>query len=114
MSAATRLPAALHVVLGVAFVGAGGRIADAAGVPRAGWVLRVLGVRHLIEAPLAGRRSRRWALLACGVDGLHASSMLALAWARPGARQAALVDAGVAGVLSAGELAEARALGRSR
>ena len=99
-----------HGGLALTFLCATGPVARAVR-DRPGRVLRgavvVLGVRHLAEVPLAGRRSRRWALLAAGVDGLHATSMIGVAALRPGLRQAAVVDGAVAATLAAAELAEA-------
>jgi hypothetical protein len=101
---------AAHGTLAVVCLCAPGRTARTVR-DRPGRALRVavvlLGMRHLAEAPLAGRRSRRWALVAAGVDGLHATSMFALAALRPGLRRAGVVDGTVATTLAVAELAEA-------
>jgi hypothetical protein len=117
---------ALHAVSSlIAFRARDGATGSSMGLLASGWTaiglshllappaqsLRVavvlLGMRHLAEAPLAGRRSRRWALVAAGVDGLHATSMFALAALRPGLRRAGVVDGTVATTLAVAELAEA-------
>jgi hypothetical protein len=103
---------AAHLALGAAFVAAPDR---ALGVvhTRADRALsvtvRVLGVRHLLEATVAGRARSRWAIVAAGVDAVHATSMLALAALGAPHRRPALVSAGLAGAMTALELAEARA-----
>jgi hypothetical protein len=110
---ARQLVAATHVGLGLICVCAPGRTARAVR-GRPGQALRativVLGVRHLIEAPVAGRRSRRWALTAAVVDGVHAATMVGLAALRPPLRHAAHVNAAVAATLAVAEAMEARAV----
>lgn len=108
---------AAHTGLGLVFLCAPGRTARAVRDRpgrRLRWTVAALGVRHLAEAPLAGRRSRRWALVAAGVDGLHAASMVGLALWRPGMRQAAAVDGAVAAALSIAEVGEALAAAPDR
>lgn len=61
---------------------------------RARRVAQLLGTRHLIQAALTAVAPVPAVLAAgAGADGLHAASMLALAAASRGTRQAALTDA---------------------
>ena len=89
--------------------------------PRALWVVRVLGARHLLQAALtAGALSARGpseeippgrALLAgSGVDTVHAASMIGLALAHRPLRRAALADALLASSLAAFGIMAARQL----
>jgi hypothetical protein len=69
-------------------------------------VLRVLGVRQLVQAGLAMRfRSRAARRIGAAVDLLHAGSMVALAILDPRRRRGALVQAGIATGFGIGELA---------
>jgi hypothetical protein len=107
---------AAHGTLAVIYLGAPGRAARAVrdGPGRALRVAVVLlGLRHLAEVPMAGRRSRRWALTTAGVDGLHATSMFALAALRPGLRRAGVLDGTVAATLAIAELVQALGTGRA-
>jgi hypothetical protein len=102
---------AAHLALGAAFVAAPDRALGLvhARTDRAlSIAVRVLGARHLLEATVAGRARSRWAGVAAGVDALHAASMLGIAAAGPRRRRPALVSAGLAGAMTALEVAEAR------
>lgn len=70
---------------------------------RARLVLRVLGTRHLIQAGVVSSTgARRWALaVGCGVDAIHAASMVLLAAVDRRRRRLAVADAGVAGAFAA-------------
>ena len=70
---------------------------------RARLVLRVLGARHLIQAGVVSSApAQRWALvIGCGVDAIHAASMLLLAAVDRRRRRLAGAAAGVAGAFAA-------------
>ena len=70
---------------------------------RARVVVRILGVRHLIQAGVVSTVPlSRWPLaLGSGVDALHASSMAVLAAVDRRRRRAAAADAAVAVTLAA-------------
>lgn len=67
-------------------------------------VVRVLGVRHLVQAALTRSGSRRARIGGAAVDGLHAASMIVLALANQNYRRAGLIEAVVALGLAASEL----------
>ena len=69
--------------------------------------MRVLGLRHLVQAAVVGGRSRR-ALVGVLVDLIHGTSMLLLACVDTRRRRAALLDACVAFSFAAGGLTAAR------
>jgi hypothetical protein len=70
---------------------------------RARLVLRVLGARHLIQAGVVSSAPARGRALAvgCGVDAIHAASMVLLAAVDRRRRRLAVADAGVAGAFAA-------------
>jgi hypothetical protein len=64
----------------------------------AGWLIRLLGGRMLVQAGYElASGSRRALRLGAAVDALHAASMLAAAVRWPGYRRVALASAGLAG-----------------
>ncbi|MGI8726846.1 MAG: hypothetical protein ACR2K6_04110 [Solirubrobacterales bacterium] len=64
-------------------------------------VARILGLRHLIEAAVLGRRrSRTWVLLAVAVDVIHAATAFGLAAVDDRHRRVALSN-GVSAILLA-------------
>ena len=67
-------------------------------------VVRVLGARQVVQAAAVRRWPRAAGRLGALADGLHASSMLALAVLRPRHRRAALASGAVAVVLALLEL----------
>ena len=69
--------------------------------------MRVLGLRHLVQATVVGGRGRRVRSGAL-VDLIHGTSMLLLACIDTQRRRAALVDAGVAFAFAAGGVTAAR------
>ena len=76
----------------------------------AGWLIRLLGARMLLQAGLElFRGSRRTLRLGAAVDALHAASMLAAAVRWPGYRRVALASAAVAGASAAVGLAGSEA-----
>jgi len=78
---------------------------------RADIVVRILGLRQLIEAVVGAAIPSPVTLrVSSAVDGLHAGSMLALAAADGRRRKAALADAAVASGLCAAAWAQARGL----
>jgi hypothetical protein len=93
----------------------GSLVSLAAGAPpsnSACRVARILGARHVAQALISGwAETTAWAagstlsgrrVISAGaaVDGIHAASMLILAWANPQLRRAELGDAAVAAVLA--------------
>jgi hypothetical protein len=86
-------------------LGAPPRLLQSLGAPSTGYglkLVRVLGVRHLLQAAAqtgGGRHYRDGAL----IDLLHALSMLLLAAVNAGRRRAAVVDAAIAGSFLAWE-----------
>ncbi len=93
----------LRVVWGTALILVPGQLLALCGGDRSQPVVlaaRLLGARHLFEGLLLGHEHRRtppvWMVSA---DVLHATSMLALAVARPRLRREALISAGAASVL---------------
>jgi hypothetical protein len=78
---------------------------------RASTLVRILGLRQLIEAVVAAGIPSPLTLKISGVvDALHAGSMLALAAADDRRRKIALADAALAGSLCAAAWAQARRL----
>jgi hypothetical protein len=74
-------------------------------------VVRILGLRQLIEAVVVAVIPSPLTLkVSSAVDGLHAGSMLALAAADDRRRKIALADAALASSLSAAAWAQARSL----
>jgi hypothetical protein len=72
----------------------------------AGWLIRLLGGRLLVQAGYElATGSRRALRLGAAVDLLHAASMLAAAVRWPGYRRIALASAGLAGASAAVGLA---------
>ncbi|GAB6902968.1 hypothetical protein JCM9957A_60600 [Kineosporia succinea] len=63
---------------------------------------RVLGARHVVQAVGLTVKPGLVSTPASLIDGLHATSMVALAAISPSYRRVALVSAGVAGALGAG------------
>jgi hypothetical protein len=81
---------------------------------RASLVVRILGLRQLIEALLAGAIPSPLTLKVSGaVDGLHAGSMLALAAVDERRRRVALADAALASSLCAAAWAQGHRLGKT-
>jgi hypothetical protein len=81
---------------------------------RASIVVRVLGMRQLIEASVAAAiPSPLTFKVSSAVDGLHAGSMLALAATDDRRRKVALADAVLAGGLCAATWGQARSLSRT-
>ena len=114
----TRLLPGVRLAYGLALVLAPRTVAGAVGErpDRAVLaVMRLLGVRHLVQASLLARsREPRRVRLGAGVDGAHGASMLALAAALPRHRTLALASALVAAGMTACGLAEARCLETDR
>jgi hypothetical protein len=71
------------------------------GLPGAVVAARVLGARHLLQSAIVAARPGPTARWAAVIDGLHASSMLALAVIAPSYRRPALASAQVSAGLSA-------------
>ena len=70
---------------------------------------RVLGLRHLFEAAIVGRRpGPRWTLVGAAVDATHSATMVGFAVARPSWRPLAIASAFTASVIAAVEIREAR------
>jgi hypothetical protein len=70
---------------------------------------RALGLRHLLEAAIVGRRlGPRWTLVGAAVDATHSATMVGLAVARPSWRPLALASACAASAIAAVEIGEAR------
>ena len=71
-------------------------------------VLRVLGVRQVVQAGLTALAPTKGVLvLGAGVDALHAASMVGLAGLDAGRRRAGLLDACVAGSFAGASLGAA-------
>jgi NAD(P)-dependent dehydrogenase (short-subunit alcohol dehydrogenase family) len=102
---------ALHALVGSALLLAPGRLLRRVGDPadrRARLLARVLGARHLGQAAALGAAGGGVAArLGAAVDGLHGTSMVALALAARRHRGAAMAAAAAAGALAALELTEA-------
>jgi len=73
---------------------------------RAAWLARALGARHVLQAALIG--GERWRRAGAAIDGLHATSMLALAALDQGHRRACLTNAGTAAALALASLVSSR------
>jgi hypothetical protein len=69
------------------------------------WLVRVLGVRMLVQHGLVVRApEQRIVAASAAVDGLHAASMLLVAAGSAGRRRVPLISAGIAGAASLGSL----------
>ena len=69
---------------------------------------RVLGLRHLLEAAIVGRRAGpRWTLVGAAVDATHSATMICFAVARPRWRPLAIASACTASAIAAVEISEA-------
>ena len=107
--------AAAQAVLGGALFGWPARIGQAVstgrGQPPAAWLVRVLGLRMLVQGILElVRPGRRLVLAGAAVDLCHALSMLGVGLCWPRFRRAALVSAGVATATAAAGAGTASAL----
>lgn len=109
MASAPRQLAALHLLYGAGLLAAANthlqRPGDAASQETA-WqarlFARVLGVRNLAQALLLAQwPTRNWILASTATDGLHAASMILLAWANPSWRRPALGSATATAILCA-------------
>ena len=70
------------------------------------WLVRVLGVRMLVQYGLVVRApDQRIVAASAVVDGLHAASMLLVAARSAGRRRIPLISAAIAGAASLGSLA---------
>lgn len=75
-------------------------------------VARVLGVRHLTEAAVTGRRNSSTLIRAGAiVDAIHAATFAALAALRPDRRKLALTNVATASALAAAGVIESRRYG---
>ena len=108
---------AVRATLGAAYLlsPALGRLArrGAGGSPAATKVLKILGVRHLVQALITTTWPHPAVIKAgSGTDGAHAASMVILGLLSGRWRTAAFADALIAGSLAAAGLACARRAGR--
>ncbi len=75
-------------------------------------VARVLGLRHLTEAAVTGRRNSSTLIRAGAiVDAIHATTFAALAALRPDRRKLALTNVATASALAAAGVIESRRCG---
>ncbi len=75
-------------------------------------VARLLGVRHLTEAAVTGRRDSRTLIRAgASIDAIHATTFAALAALRPDRRKLALTNVATASALAAAGVIESRRRG---
>jgi hypothetical protein len=85
------------------------RVARAVGGSAPPTLVRLLGVRMLVQgAMLAARPDRRTAVACCAVDGTHAASMLGVAVVAPRYRRVALWAVGAATASAALDVLVAR------
>lgn len=72
-------------------------------------VARLVGARHLLQAVLTARhRYSAWIWAGAAIDAAHATSMIALAAARPDRRKLALANALTATAFAASGIAAGR------
>ncbi len=91
----------------------GRAVGGAPGRAPAGWVVRVLGIRILVQGViLIARPSRAVALASAGIDAVHGLSMLAVAAGGRRYRRAALSSAAAAALSAAASARLARTASR--